>query len=218
MKTVSIFDVDHTLVRRSTGEYFLLSAARHGIVPWRLLLQVPFFVIKYRFGSYNSFEHTLLEKGIGPLEGVSAARLLEIAEYTFNGHVKKAIFPEMEALVRGHLNNGGRVVLATSSLDFIVAPLAEYLGVSEIIASRLEVKDGLCTGCFTETPVFGREKLARVEEYLKHHGFSLEQASFYSDSIHDTPLLEKVGKPVVVNPDYRLHSLAKKKKWSVVYC
>jgi phosphoserine phosphatase len=50
---------------------------------------------------------------------------------------------------------------------------------------------------------------------LAKHGLTLEEATFYSDSITDLPLLECVGQPVAVNPDMRLAREAKRRGWKI---
>ena len=49
----------------------------------------------------------------------------------------------------------------------------------------------------------------------EREGFQLEEATFYSDSITDLPLLEAVKAPVVVNPDRRLRGIALKRGWPI---
>jgi phosphoserine phosphatase len=42
------------------------------------------------------------------------------------------------------------------------------------------------------------------------------QATFYSDSINDLPLLEKVAHPVATNPDERLRAIAQERGWRIL--
>ncbi|THB65127.1 MAG: HAD-IB family hydrolase, partial [Spirochaetaceae bacterium] len=67
-------------------------------------------------------------------------------------------------------------------------------------------------------PAFGQEKLNKVIEAANLAGVDLKECSFYSDSIHDRPLLEKVGRPVAANPDHRLERLARKRGWHIMQC
>jgi phosphoserine phosphatase len=46
-------------------------------------------------------------------------------------------------------------------------------------------------------------------------GGDLESSTFYTDSITDLPLLERVKDPQIVNPDPRLRALAKKRRWPI---
>jgi phosphoserine phosphatase len=107
-------------------------------------------------------------------------------------------------------------VLATSSLDFIVAPLATHLGAGGILATTLQFVNGACTGQIAGTPMFRREKKNRVLAYLAQEGVAPSDCSFYSDSIYDLPLLEEVGRPVAVNPDFRLRRIARSRGWPIL--
>ena len=51
----------------------------------------------------------------------------------------------------------------------------------------------------------------RTESWLASLGYRLQdfpQSWFYSDSINDVPLLERVTHPVATNPDPRLRAIA----------
>jgi len=63
---------------------------------------------------------------------------------------------------------------------------------------------------------YGAGKVARAERLARERGFSLSDATFYSDSITDLPLLERAGEAVVVNPDGRLRRVARRRGWSVL--
>ena len=39
---------------------------------------------------------------------------------------------------------------------------------------------------------------------------------FYSDSVNDLPLLSFVNKPIVVDPDFYLQTIAQEKKWEII--
>jgi hypothetical protein len=56
-----------------------------------------------------------------------------------------------------------------------------------------------------ETPFcFGAGKVAVAEAWAARHDVDLDTSAFFTDSISDLPMLERVGEPVVVNPDLRL--------------
>jgi phosphoserine phosphatase len=52
--------------------------------------------------------------------------------------------------------------------------------------------------------------------YARGRGVSLADCAFYSDSIHDLPLLLEVGEPVAVAPDRRLRREAEARGWSIL--
>jgi phosphoserine phosphatase len=47
-------------------------------------------------------------------------------------------------------------------------------------------------------------------------GVDLRRSYFYTDSITDLPVLERVGEPRVVNPDLRLRRVAQRRGWPVL--
>jgi HAD superfamily hydrolase (TIGR01490 family) len=207
------FDVDHTIIRQSSGRHFAVLAIRKRILSLRVLLLLPFFYLYYRFGNMtlNSIRSKYLF-----FKGMCKAELEELAKRSFRRNIKRTIYPGALALIRELESSGRRVILATSSLDIIVKPLTDYLGIKEILSTSLEFKNGLSTGRFEGMPLFEREKKRRVLDYIRQEGFTPEQCAFYSDSIHDLPLLAAVGTPVVVNPDSRLKRLAQRRGWEII--
>ena len=131
-------------------------------------------------------------------------------------YLRTRIYPEARALVEARRAKGREVVLATSSIGIAVRPLAEELGIREVIATALEFEGERCTGRFVEPPLLNQQKKRRVLEYLQGRGVSPEGCSFYTDSISDLPLLEEVGEPVAVNPDPRLRRVARSRNWPVM--
>jgi HAD superfamily hydrolase (TIGR01490 family) len=213
MAGIDFFDVDHTLTRRSTGGRYITLAMRRGVAPVRFLFLLPWYALTYRLGIFHMQEY---EAGFPYLRGIRRETLERIARESFDKTLRDDLFPEVESLVRRLLAEGRRVMLATSSLDLIVAPLAEYLGVEGMLATALEFKDGACTGRLDGVPMFRGTKRERVLAYLAERGVPPAESSFYSDSIYDLPLLESIGHPVAVNPDWRLRRVARERGWPIM--
>jgi HAD superfamily hydrolase (TIGR01490 family) len=213
MPGIDFFDVDHTLTRRSSGGRFVVLAMRRGILPLRVLFIIPWYSLMYRLGL---FRLRVYADGFPYLRDIPRARLEQISRESFATHLRGDLFPAGVALVKKLQREGRRVMLATSSIDFIVAPLAEHLGISGVLATTLEFKDGICTGKFIGTPMFRLKKKERVLAFLAAEGVSPGECSFYSDSIYDLPLLEAVGTPVAVNPDIRLRRIARGRGWTII--
>ncbi|NNL70758.1 MAG: HAD-IB family hydrolase, partial [Acidimicrobiia bacterium] len=93
-------------------------------------------------------------------------------------------------------------------------PLAGYLGVDDVIATRAGVDEqGLYTGEL-EYYAYGPTK-AEALHLLEQEGIDLSESYAYSDSQTDLPLLEAVGHPVVVNPDRELRKIAEEREWPI---
>jgi HAD superfamily hydrolase (TIGR01490 family) len=209
--TTHFFDVDHTLTSQSTGVQFVLEAARLGHLKAKYLWAIPRLALKYKFGKLKP---EAFELGFPGLSGFELSLLEEIASHAFERRIKADLFPGALALISGIKAAGGRVVLATASLDFLVKPLADMLGVDGVVASSLEFQDGVSTGRFAGKLVFGPMKREAV--IAAAGGEALSGCAFYSDSIHDLPLLLEAGKPVVVNPDKRLEREARARGWEQI--
>ncbi len=210
---VAFFDVDHTITRKSTARRYAVHAAKSGFFPFRTLLSIPVHYLSYRFGNMKT---NLFTREFDFLRGISYDDMVRLARETFDLYIKADIYQGAEALIRRLKEEGQEIVLATSSIEVIIRPLAEYLKVSHTIASRLEFVNGVSTGRFLEYPNFGEEKKQRVLEFLEKQGISLEDSSFYSDSKHDRPLLESAGKAVAVHPDRTLKRIARQMGWEII--
>jgi HAD superfamily hydrolase (TIGR01490 family) len=130
--------------------------------------------------------------------------------------VRRRIYTEARELLAQRKTSGRQVVLATSSLDVIVRPLAEELGVDEVLAASFELAGDRFTGRLGGPPLFGVKKMRAVLEYIRQHGLTPDRCAFFSDSITDLPLLEVVGEPVAVNPDRRLRAVARRRGWRIL--
>jgi HAD superfamily hydrolase (TIGR01490 family) len=107
-------------------------------------------------------------------------------------------------------------VLVTGSLDFIIAPLAEELGVADILAASLIESHGRFTGQLTAEPLCDQEKARRVRTFAEQNGIDLSRSYAYGDSIADLAMLEAVGHPQAVNPDRALAAVARARGWPVL--
>ena len=210
---IDFSDVDHTLTRRSSGGRFLIAAMRRRVLPWHLLFVMLWYSMTYRLGLFRPGEY---EEGFPHLRGIALETLQRIARESFEQSLRHDLFPGAVEMVESRRAAGRRVMLATSSLDFIVEPLAEFLRVNGVLATELEFEGGTCTGRFRGLPMFRRGKKERVLSFLASEGVRAEECSFYSDSIYDLPLLESVGRPVAVNPDIRLRRIARARGWPIM--
>jgi putative phosphoserine phosphatase/1-acylglycerol-3-phosphate O-acyltransferase len=210
---VEFFDVDHTIVSGSSGADFLVVGVSRGVFPPAALGYIPLVAIQLHLG--------LLRPGprswrLPILRGRARSTLEGLALESFR-RLHRRVFPQARAVIRAARDRGGKVVLATSSVDLIVRPLADELGIEDVIASTLEFRGGICTGRFVDAPLLGKRKREKALEYLRLRGVDPRDCAFYSDSVYDLPLLEAVGRPVAVNPDRALSRRARSRGWPVLH-
>ena len=209
---IDFFDVDHTILRGSSPRHYIVLGIRLGLFPRKNLLRIPVFYLRYRYTEMSSKKP--FQRDFPGLAGTERTYLEEVARICFERKLKNDLYLEARDLIASLKAQGRSVILATSSVDIIVEPLAEWLGAG-LIASSIEFENGLSTGRFLDGPVFRDAKRVKVIEHIERAGFTPQQCSFYSDSIHDLPLLEAVGNPVPTNPDGRLRKVARDRGWHV---
>ena len=134
--------------------------------------------------------------------------------------VEPAIRDEALELLASHQRAGDQLVIVTATNDFVTRPIAQRLGVTELIAAELE-RDaaGELTGAVKGVPSYREGKVIRVEQWLAARGLGwadLEASVFYSDSINDLALLERVSHPVATNADPTLRAVAQQRGWRIL--
>ena len=114
---------------------------------------------------------------------------------------------------------GDLCALVTATNSFVTAPIAVEFGVTHLIATEPELSAGRYTGRVAGIPCFRDGKVRRLDEWLAvlgHRLAELSDSTCYSDSHNDLPLLERVGRPVAVDPDAQLAAEARKRGWPVI--
>jgi fatty acyl-CoA reductase len=146
-------------------------------------------------------------------EGLPAAELRERADRALTEFILPRVRHGAVRRIRQHRRRGDRVVLITGALDFLVAPLRHLA--DELIAARLVERRGAFTGELAEPPLSADGRASLAARLAADHGVELADCHAYGDSISDLPLLEAVGHPAAVNPDFRLAREARRRGWPI---
>ncbi|MDE0299948.1 MAG: HAD-IB family hydrolase [Candidatus Poribacteria bacterium] len=215
-QVAAFFDVDGTLVNSTIVHYYVrfrLQLLHPLIRPFWLagfLLKIPYYLLLDNL-SRTKFNQVFYRN----YRGMEVERLKRLALDTFDALLGSKIFPEGADQVREHKAKGDLVVLVTGSLDFIMAPLADYLDADHTLSMSLTEHHGKFTGELMTTPL-GEEEKARVAKAFAHeHGIDLAASFAYGDSRADLPMLRCVGTPVVVNPGKALRQIATESGWKI---
>jgi len=130
--------------------------------------------------------------------------------------IEPIILPKALELIAKHREAGDKLVVITATNRFVTGPIVERLGIETLLATECEMVDGRYTGRTTDVPCFREGKVTRLNRWLEENQFGLEDSYFYSDSLNDLPLLEKVANPVAVDPDPKLRAEAESRGWPVI--
>lgn len=216
-RPAAFFDVDGTIIHTTIVHYFIYFKLQ--LLPgWRAKLWYPWFMAKC--GGYlaiDKFNRTTLNRivyrnyarlPVAPIKSAAFDCVRAIAEGKWLSGARKTI--------DDHRTAGRPIVLVTGSLDFLMEALGAELGGADVLAAKLEERDGAFTGELVGGPVIAEEKRRLMLEYAARHRIDLAKSYAYGDSSADLPMLEAVGYPHAVNPDKKLRSLAERKKWPVL--
>jgi HAD superfamily hydrolase (TIGR01490 family) len=217
---LALFDLDHTLLPIDSADawsHFLVRVG--GLEPAPHLALIRRFADEYRSGDFDPEEYLAYQMGLlarfdrATLERIRAGFLADVIEPNLR--------TEAFTLIDTHRRRGHELALVTGTNAFVTAPIAERFGLRHLLAVRPEQVDGRFTGRYLGHHTYGVGKVQAVERFLRERGTSIEAlkaSAFYSDSVNDLPLLERIaaagGHAVVVNPDPRLRALARARGWS----
>ncbi|GAA6141864.1 HAD family hydrolase [Hydrogenophaga sp. 5NK40-0174] len=216
---LALFDLDHTLIPLDSdyawGQFTVTLGWRDADSHTRAN---DAFYEQYKQGVLDIHEYVRFATEALREKGQAAA---DAAHQRFMDEVIRPVMkPQALDLVKAHQAAGDQVVIVTATNEFVTRPIATAFGVDELIAIELE-RDagGEPTGDIKGTPSFREGKIARVEQWLSARGQSWASVShsvFYSDSINDLPLLERVNEPVATNPDDTLQGIAQQRGWRIL--
>ena len=217
---LAIFDLDNTLIAGDSdylwGQFLVDKKLVDGEVYER---ENQRFYDEYKAGTLDILE--FLQFSLAPLSQHSIDELNTLHKEFMQTRIDSIWLPKAEALLEKHRKNNDYLVIITATNHFVTAPIAKKLGVDDIIATMPEKIDNHYTGKVSGTPCFQEGKVTRLQQWLEQkkqeqREFNLQESYFYSDSINDLPLLQKVGHPVAVDPDDKLRNYAQQQDWAVI--
>ncbi|MBP6304545.1 MAG: HAD family hydrolase [Giesbergeria sp.] len=215
---LTLFDLDHTLLPIDSDYEWGEFTTRIGWNdPVEFSRRNAEFFADYQSGTLDVHDYVRFAIDAVRQRGEQAATAAH-AQF-MREVVQPAIRPQALALLRQHQDAGDSVLIITATNEFVTTPIAKALGVPELLAVQLERgADGWFTGAIDGTPSMRGGKVTRIEAWLAARGWdwSSVESTFYSDSMNDLPLLEKVHHPVATNPDERLRALAAERGWRIL--
>jgi HAD superfamily hydrolase (TIGR01490 family) len=212
---LAIFDLDNTLLGGDSDYLWGVFLAEQGIVDGAEYERANArFYADYRAGRLDIY--AFLRFALAPLRDNPPQDLLRWRAQFLREKIHPIILPAGRALIERHRAGGDTLLIITATNAFVTAPIAAALGVPHLIATVPEQVDGRYTGEVSGTPAFQEGKVVRLEEWLADRGEDLAGSTFYSDSHNDIPLLERVERPVAVDPDESLERHARARGWPVI--
>ncbi len=210
-EVAALFDLDRTLIEGFSALTFMREGIRSGLFGAAQLFDLGMAATSFQLGtaSFSAF----MSGTSRSLQGLTAANFKAFGEKIFDENLAARIYPEARVLVDAHRRRGHTLAVVSSATSFQVEPVARSMGIPNIMATQLEVRDGRFTGAYIAPACWGEGKAAAGRQLAKEHGCDLSQSWFYTDSEEDLPLLDIVGQPRPTNPNGRLQRIAARRGW-----
>jgi HAD superfamily hydrolase (TIGR01490 family) len=209
---LALFDLDNTLLSGDTDVEWLGFLVEQGVLSKSDQEANVEMDRRYRAGEAGALEYVRFYLRFYPAHDM--AELLAWRGVFLRERIEPRILPAARKLIENHKVDLTAIITATNR--FLTEPIAAEFGVEHLIATEPEIVAGRFTGEVAGTPCMREGKVTRLEAWLASRGAALAefaQSWFYSDSINDLPLLERVTHPVAVDPDPKLAAAARSRGW-----
>lgn len=215
-RAAAFFDLDETVVARSSTLAFGRTMYRAGLLPRSVMVKGAYTqAVCGLFGASSERMDRRREALLALTKGWDAARVERVVREALQEVVDPIVYAEALELLDEHRAAGRELYFVSAASMEIVRPLAEYLGVPHVLASQLGVdEEGRYDGTLASYR-YGPAKAVAIRAEAEARGLDLAASWAYSDSVTDLPMLEAVGHPVAVNPDRALRALAAGRGWEV---
>ncbi|EMF01961.1 HAD family hydrolase [Streptomyces mobaraensis NBRC 13819 = DSM 40847] len=215
-RTAAFFDLDKTVIAKSSTLTFGKSFYQGGLINRRAALRTAYIQFVFLLGGADHEQMERMRKYLSELcRGWNVHQVREIVAETLHQLIDPIIYDEAASLIEEHHAAGRDVVIVSTSGAEVVEPIGRMLGADRVVATRMVVEDGVFTG-EVEYYAYGPTKAEAVRELAASEGYDLAGCYAYSDSATDLPMLEAVGHPHAVNPDRALRREAAAREWPVL--
>ena len=212
---LALFDLDNTLIAGDSDHSWGQFLVENGYVDaTHYRRNNDKYYRDYVAGTLDNDAY--LKFSLAPLAEMPMQQLADMHAVFMDQYIIPMHLPKADELLQKHRAQNDRIVVITSTNRFVVEPICHALGLTEILATELVIKNGRYSGDVDGVATFREGKVTRLTAWLKQHRETLEGSYFYTDSINDLALLECVDQPIVVDPDPELLSEAKKRNWQVI--
>ena len=215
---LALFDLDNTLLAGDSDYEWGQFLVDRGVLDRESYeAQNRAYYDQYVAGTLDI--HEFLGFALRPLAAHEPADLERWHAEFMAERIRPMISAPARDLVRSHLAAGDLCAIITATNSFVTRPIAREFGIEHLIATEPEKLNGRFTGKVAGIPCFREGKVRRLDAWLAERGKRLAdfaESILYSDSHNDLALLERVTRPVAVDPDERLAAAASRRGWAAI--
>jgi HAD superfamily hydrolase (TIGR01490 family) len=119
-------------------------------------------------------------------KGMSIEKFQKVAKEYSLKHINTILRPQAMEKIDWHKEQGHKIVIVSASIDCCIKPRCDKNNL-DLIATKLQIKDGIVTGKFLTKNCYGIEKANRVQE--RYNLDDYDHIYAYGDSRGDKELL-----------------------------
>lgn len=213
-RTAAFFDLDRTLIDVNSGRLYARFEHRNKRITTRQLAESFLWISLYHFSVLNI--EKAFAKAVRHYHGMPVSEIDERTREWFEREIAQRLQPGAAEVLARHRELGRPTVILTNSSSYQAKIAAQTWGLDDYIANEFPADEhGLLLGTVRSPICYGPGKVTRAEEWAAANDVDLDRSWFYTDSYSDLPMLERVGHPIVVNPDPRLRRLARRRGWPI---
>jgi HAD superfamily hydrolase (TIGR01490 family) len=212
---LALFDLDNTLLNGDSDYEWGCF-----LVKKKLVDEVDYeaanthFYEQYKQGTLDIHEYSAFS--FQPLSEHSMEALQILHAEFMEEVIQPMIGERAKSLIKKERERGCVVMVVTATNSFITGPIVQAFGIDNLLATESKIVEGRYTTEIEGIPCFREGKVKRLENWLAQNGMSLKGSRFYSDSINDLPLMEKVETAIAVDPDEKLADVARQRGWEII--
>ncbi|HEY9148310.1 MAG TPA: HAD-IB family hydrolase, partial [Gammaproteobacteria bacterium] len=159
---LAIFDLDNTLIGGDSDYLWGRFLVEQGIVDAEHYeRENQRFYDEYKSGRLDI--HEFLRFSLRPLAEHDLVTLHSWHRQFMQEKIEPIMLPKAQELLQQHREQGDFLLIITATNRFVTAPIAERLGVDEMLATEPQLADGRYTGEVEGTPCFQQGKVERLE-------------------------------------------------------
>ena len=181
---IALFDFDGTITADDSLIKFIRFVVGDMKTLWGMIYLSP-MLIAYKLKLIPNYKAKQIMLSYF-FKGMSKGKFMQVAnEYSLN-HIKTILRPKAMEKIAWHKEQGHKIVVVSASIECWLKPWCDENNLA-LIATKLEIQNGIVTGKFLTENCYGIEKANRVQEQYSLSDYDHIYA--YGDSRGDKELL-----------------------------
>lgn len=193
-----LFDMDHTLINNDCDVSWKQFLVDKGEAPAGALNEAQRYYEDYVRGELDITP--FLQFQLEEFRGRSPEDMRELAVTHFEEVVKERVYSFFRELLTEIAHRKIPRAIVTATNEIIAGPVAEYLQIPTVLATKLELEGNRFTGELFGEYCYSEGKVTAAGAFAEELQISFEDTAYFGDSLSDVPLLKRVAYPVLINP------------------